>query len=91
MRQALMMLNGRLTHEASRVGQLEPIHPLLVGPKANVEDAIKVAYHEVLTRNPTAEEIADGKQIMALADSPLDGMADLRWVLLNCNEFRFIP
>ena len=26
MRQQLMMLNGRLTHEASRVGPLEPIH-----------------------------------------------------------------
>ncbi|HIA04067.1 MAG TPA: DUF1553 domain-containing protein, partial [Myxococcales bacterium] len=31
MRQALMMLNGRLTHEASRVGSLEPIARLLDG------------------------------------------------------------
>ena len=21
----------------------------------------------------------------------VDGIADLRWVLLNCNEFRFLP
>ena len=27
MRQALMMLNGKLTNEAARVGTLEPIHP----------------------------------------------------------------
>ncbi len=28
---------------------------------------------------------------MITGDKPLDGMADLEVVLLNCNEFRFIP
>ena len=31
MRQALMMLNGRITHEAARVGDLEPMYKLLTG------------------------------------------------------------
>ncbi len=37
MRQALMMLNGRVTHEASRVGDLEPMHKLLVGKTASTK------------------------------------------------------
>lgn len=91
MRQALMMLNGRLTHEASRVGALEPIYELLAGEKADQTKAVQRAYREILTRQPSADEIAEAKVIMAEAPSTLDGMADLRWLLLNCDEFRFLP
>jgi hypothetical protein len=91
MRQALMMLNGRITHEAARVGDLEPMHKLLTGKSPNPDEAVKLAYLEILTRRPTAEELAEGKQLLSDAPSALEGMADLRWVLLNCNEFRFLP
>ncbi|MBP87770.1 MAG: hypothetical protein CMJ64_13780 [Planctomycetaceae bacterium] len=91
MRQALMMLNGRLTHEASRVGELEPVYPLLVGEKANLSQAIQLVYREILTRQPSKDELAEAKTIVAEAGKLLDGMADLRWLLLNCDEFRFLP
>ncbi len=91
MRQALMMLNGKLTNEAARVGPLEPMHALLVGDKANVDAAIKLAYREILTREPSPEEVTDAHTILKDAKTPLDGMADLRWALLNSNEFRYIP
>lgn len=91
MRQALMMLNGRLTHEASRVGDLEPIHQLIEGKKANVEKAIQLAYREILTREPSADEIAEGSEIVAAGETPRDGLADLRWILFNCHEFRYLP
>lgn len=91
MRQALMMLNGKMTHEASRVGSLEPIQKLLVGPKADLDAAIKLAYREAFTRAPTADEVADAKAILAEAPTPTEGMSDLRWILLNSHEFRFVP
>ena len=91
MRQALMMLNGRLTHEASRVGPLEPLHKLLDTANPNIDKAIQLAYYEILTRAPTTEELSDGNEIIAGGPTLLEGMADLRWVLLNCNEFRFLP
>lgn len=91
MRQALMMLNGRVTNEAARVGKLEPMYALLVGPKADQEKAIRLAYREILTREPAADEIADAKAVLSSADTALDGMADLRWALFNCHEFRYIP
>jgi hypothetical protein len=91
MRQALLMLNGRLTHEASRVGELELLHPLLVGKKTDLTKAVRLAYREILTREPTQEEIADATAILKGSKTTLNGMADLRWVLLNGNEFRHVP
>lgn len=91
MRQALMMLNGKMTHEASRVGKLEPIYNLLKGPKVDLDGAVKMAYLEAFTRSPSAEELADAKAVLAEAATPLEGMSDLRWVLFNSHEFRFVP
>jgi hypothetical protein len=91
MRQALMMLNGKLTNEAARVGPLEPVANLVTGPKADVDAAIKLVYREALTREPTADELADAKAIIKEAATPAEGLADLRWALFNSNEFRFIP
>ena len=85
LRQQLMMLNGRMTHEASRVGPLEPIFKLL---KKDQNLAIDWAYQEILTRLPSTGERADARVIV---NNSAEGMADLRWALLNSNEFRFIP
>ena len=89
MRQSLMMLNGRLTNEAARVGPMEPIHKLVTGSKADLNKAVELAYLEILTRKPSEDEVKEG--IAMIGDDPLQGMHDLRWVLLNCNEFRFLP
>ncbi len=91
MRQALMMLNGRLSHEAARVGDMEPMYKILTGKAPDIEAGIRLAYLEIMTRRPTAAEMVEAKQIVTEAGNPLDGMADLRWVLINCNEFRFLP
>lgn len=85
LRQQLMMLNGRMTQEASRVGPLEPLHRIL---EKDPDKAIDWAYQEILTRLPTTEEKSDARLIIA---SGAEGMADLRWALLNSNEFRFLP
>jgi hypothetical protein len=91
MRQALMMLNGKMTHEASRVGPFEPMHKLLVGKNADMTAAVHTAYLEILTREPADEEVALAKSIVDDGGTALEGMADLRWVLLNSNEFRYLP
>ena len=91
MRQALMILNGRLTHEAARVGDLEPMYALLTGKAPDVKAAITLAYREIMTRTPTEQEIQDAEEIIESAPNVLEGMADFRWVLMNCNEFRFLP
>jgi hypothetical protein len=91
MRQQLMMLNGKITHEASRVGTLEPMHRYLGEEKQDIAAAIKLAYMEILTRQPDAQEIEFAREIVGAGKQALEGMADLRWALLNSNEFRYIP
>jgi hypothetical protein len=75
-----------MTHEASRVGPLEPLHRIL---QKDHDLAIEHAYLEILTRSPVSEELADARAL--LAADPFEGMADLRWALLNSHEFRFLP
>jgi len=91
MRQQLMMLNGKATHEASRVGPMEPMYRLLGGDKQNIDGAIRLAYLEILTRQPDTDEMAFAKQIVGTGKPAIDGMGDLRWALLNSNEFRYLP
>jgi hypothetical protein len=49
-----------------------------------------MAYLEILTRKPTEVEHLDALTILHTADNLLDGMADLRWILFNTHEFRFL-
>ena len=91
MRQQLMMLNGKATHEAARVGTLEPMYTLLGKGKQNIDEAIKLAYMEILTREPDVQEMEFASEIVGTGKPALEGMADLRWALLNSNEFRYIP
>ena len=91
LRQELMMLNGKATHEASRVGPLEPLHNLIAGPNPKPDQAFELAYLEILTRRPTSEELAEARTILSTAPKPIEGLADLRWALLNSHEFRYLP
>ena len=91
MRQQLMMLNGKAIHEASRVGPMEPMWKYLGGGKQNIDKAIDLAYLEIFTRLPSADERKMAREIIGTGKPALDGMADLRWALLNSNEFRYLP
>jgi hypothetical protein len=89
MRQALMLINGPLVHEAARVGPLEPLgRALAVGGR---QDLVRMLYMETLSREPTTEERAGAEQVIASAASVADGIADLRWAIFNCREFRLVP
>ncbi len=87
LRQELLMLNGKATHEAARVGPLEPLAKLMADPRK----AIEHAYLEILTRRPSDEEQRDAQAVLSGASTPVEGMADLRWALFNCHEFRYLP
>ena len=91
LRQSLMMLNGKASHEAARVGPLEPIHAILQQANGDYTATIRYAYLEILTREPSIKETAEAKALIASANATTEGVADLRWALLNCHEFRFLP
>ena len=68
-----------------------------VGLAAAQCDRIRVARNrirrvrELLTREPNESEIRDAREVIAAGETVLDGFADFRWVVLNSNEFRFLP
>ena len=85
------MLNGQLTHQAARVGPLEPVYPMLTGSDSNLGKAVEFTYVEILTRKPSSDEVAEAIEIIESGVDPMTGFADFRWILLNSNEFRFLP
>ncbi len=89
MRQALMLLNGPLLHEAARVGPLEPLGRALAADGRR--DVVNLLYLETLTREPTRRERKMADEVIAAAATRADGIADLRWAILNSHEFRFMP
>lgn len=91
MRQALLMLNGQLTNQAARVGPLEPVYPMLTGSGLDLKKAVQYTYVEILTREPSADEVAEAIEIIESGVDHMTGFADFRWILLNSNEFRFLP
>ena len=66
-----------------------PLHRLL--EKKSYDRAINWAYQETLTRYPTTEEMAEARALLSESRDPAEGMADLRWALLNSHEFRYLP
>jgi hypothetical protein len=64
---------------------------LLGRGKQDIDRAIGLAYLEIFTREPTAAEWSMAREIVGAGKPALDGMADLRWALLNSNEFRYLP
>ena len=64
---------------------------MLSGSSPQIEKAVRFVYLECLTREPSAGEMRDAKAVIDGAGNPLDGMSDLRWAILNCHEFRFLP
>jgi hypothetical protein len=51
---------------------------------------IELAYLAILTRRPTAEEIADGSTYLNAAGDSQSAVSDLVWALLNSPDFRFV-
>ena len=91
LRQELLMLNGKATHEASRVGPLEPIYQTLGGKNPDAAKAVEFAYLEILTRHPSQEELAEARDVISAGSTMVEGLADLRWALLNSHQFRYLP
>lgn len=90
MRQALILHNGQLVNEAARVGAMEPVAKLL-GANKPIEPAVKRLYIEIMTRQPTDPEMKVALDLIRTAPTVEQGVADLRWAMLNSLEFRYIP
>lgn len=90
-RQALILMNGDLANQAAEIGDIEPA-ARLIQQNADTRELVKLCYRQILTREPDADELALAiRMIENAGPDRRNALADLRWALLNCNEFRFVP
>jgi hypothetical protein len=87
--QALLLLNGEWLEK--KIRRPDGRIAKLVARKATAEEIIEDLYLAALSRLPTPAERKRGVRCLADAGSPLEGAADLLWVLLNTREFLFTP
>ncbi|MFN9914674.1 MAG: hypothetical protein ACK53L_18950, partial [Pirellulaceae bacterium] len=53
----------------------------------DMENLIGEAYLRTLSRHPSQEERHTSLQAVVAADSPVQGLSDLMWALINSKEF----
>ncbi len=83
--QVLALMNGpqvqALLTPSSQLGKA-------VAASDGVDAKVRTLYLAILSRSPTAVELASGRALLA-SNGPA-GAADLAWVLVNCIEFRYV-
>jgi hypothetical protein len=85
--QALMLMNGALTKEATSVDKGGYLAGVLTDPKHKTDNArIQALYISALGRMPSRSEIGKVEKL-AQGRDPVTVYQDLYWALLNSNEF----
>lgn len=84
--QALLLMNGRMTSEATNVETSRLLRAVIDSPFMNNSEQIDTLYLAILSRRPTADESKAIEQFLASA-SRQDGMSNLVWALINSPEF----
>jgi hypothetical protein len=101
--QALALMNGRLTADATSLERSQLLAAVLDSPFMSTPQRVETLYLATLTRRPTEKELARATKFIdaALAEggkelSPQEkdarykrALADVFWVLLNSGEFFF--
>ena len=87
MPQVLTMFNGWTTHTMLERGSV--IYDNVV-KQTRPEAAIDTIFLSILSRRPTADEIAVASRELQTAETPAAGCGNLIWSLLNTREFMFI-
>lgn len=78
---------GRIEAQGSWVAGLRRTN----GSKANQADAdslVTAAFLRTVSRPPTEQELEQGRNDLASAKTPADGVRDLLWALINTREFK---
>jgi hypothetical protein len=57
------------------------------GAETDWEKLVRSAYLRTLSRHPNAEELSRALQYLTTSETPVDGLRDVLWALLNTKEF----
>src|SRR5262249_55699527 len=96
--QALAMMNGRLTSDATSLERSETLSAIADAPFMTVSEKVEALYLAALSRRPTSKEasrlvryVDEGGVSTARtrAARQNEALADVFWALLNTAEFKF--
>jgi hypothetical protein len=86
--QALGMMNGKVTANATRLSKSRTLAAVLDSPFLDATGRIEALYLATLSREPRPEELKRVLEFVDQAGSQSEGLADLFWALLNSAEFK---
>ncbi len=87
--QVLMMFNGDMVRAATRADGGGVLQQIIQDPKADVRVKIERMFEAALARQPSRKEATAFQQLVQTSGSPVEGLEDIWWALLNSNEFIF--
>lgn len=87
--QALALMNGELTPQATNVPEIPTLLAINTFPDWSDEDRIEALYLATVSRPPRAAERQRLAQYLAGQENGFSALADVLWVLLNSSEFMF--
>ena len=90
--QALAMMNGALTADATSLDKSTTLAAVLEFPLAETADRVEALYLAALSRKPTDKELVRMVKYVDVGGprgDPKRALADLFWALLNSSEFMF--
>jgi Protein of unknown function (DUF1549)/Protein of unknown function (DUF1553) len=88
--QALTLMNGQLTNEATSLNRSETLAAVLDFPLFSTADRVEAIYLAALTRKPSAKELDKFVKYVDAGGprkNSRDALADVFWALLNSSEF----
>lgn len=87
--QVLMMFNGDMVRAATRADGGGVLQQIIQDPKADIRVKIERMFDATLAREPSRKEATAFLQLVQTSGSPVEGLEDIWWALLNSNEFIF--
>jgi len=87
--QSLLMMNGELVHNATRMEPGTWLHQLIISKKSDT-DRIQALFKAALSRPASQKELAAARKLLhtgGLRGNPEEAYQDLYWAFLNSNEF----
>lgn len=86
--QTLMMFNGRLTREATTIGNGGMLWELTNNSSMSVSQKINQLFMKALSRRGNKQELVAIQQLLANSStSPIQAYQDIWWSIINSNEF----
>jgi hypothetical protein len=86
--QALMMMNGQMTKDATSVANGSILQWL--SQNASTNEAIEYLYMAALARKPSSADLGMCREVLSTRANALSAYQDIWWALLNSNEFIFV-